>query len=119
MKKNALLITGIVTLLILGGLILKPVPILPEEELAVAEGTVTLIFDGGSQDIMFKLQENPDYFYINRGLEQGYTIGSLRELLVGQVVTIKYPEYWSLLGDEAHHLSKLEFQGEVIFSELD
>ena len=111
---------GIVVLVVLGVLILRPVPILPEEELTVAEGTVALIFDGGSKDIMFKLQESPDYFYINRGLEQGYTIGSLRDLLIGQVVVIKYPKYWSLIGnDDVHHLSKLEFEGETIFSELD
>lgn len=120
MKKNVLLLIGIAVLLFLGVLVLRPVPILPEDELTVTEGTVALIFEGGSKDIMFKLQENPDYFYINRGLEQGLTINSLKALLIGREVVIKYPEYWSLIGnDDVHHLSKLEFEGETIFSELD
>lgn len=92
---------------------------LPENELTVTNGTVAQILEGGENDIIFRLRETDERFYINRGLEQGLTIKELRQELLGSKITLKYPEYWSLLGGgSTHHISKVEFQGRTIFSEL-
>lgn len=120
MKKRILLAAGIIVFVALCLMIFRPVPILPEEELKVAEGKIERIFEGGEKDIVFKLRDSEEFYYINRGLEQGYTLTDLRAKLIGRQVTIKYPEYWSLLGSRyTHHLSKLEYRGEVVFSELE
>ncbi len=92
---------------------------LPEDELTIASGTVSQIFEGGENDIVFRLAETNERFYINRGLEQGLKIQDLQGELLGNKITLKYPEYWSLLTNgTSHHISKLEYRGKTIFSEL-
>ena len=119
MKKSILLLTGVVAVIALCAMIFRPVPLLPEDELQVAEGKIERIFEGGTKDIVFKLRDSDKTYYINRGIEQGYSITDLRANLIGREVTIKYPEYWSLLSGGSRHLSKLEYRGEVVFSEFD
>jgi len=110
--------SGIILLVGLAAMIFKPVPILPENELAVVTGEVSSIYATDSYDIFFKLQDG-DRFYINRGTEQGYDVDELRNQLLGKTITIKYPEAKSLLGGNSHHLSKLEFKGKTLYSEVN
>jgi hypothetical protein len=101
-------------------LILRPVPIVAESECLVVTGKVIKIFEGGTLDACFRIEGDPTVYYINRGLEQGLTLEGLRDSLIGQEITMKYPEYWTPL-DPNHtikHISKLEFQGETLFTEL-
>jgi len=119
MKKPVILLISGFSVIILLSLTLRPVPSLPENELSIANGTVTNIFEGGEKDIVFRLKETDEMFYINRGLEQGLEIEALKKQLIGNQITLKYPEYWSLLSNgSTHHVSKVEYKGETIFSEL-
>ncbi len=119
MKKPVILLISGFSVIILLSLTLRPVPSLPENELSIASGTVANIFEGGEKDIVFRLKETDEMFYINRGLEQGLEIEALKKQLMGNQITLKYPEYWSLLNNgSTHHVSKVEYKGETIFSEL-
>ncbi|MBO3697206.1 hypothetical protein [Roseivirga sp. E12] len=119
MKKPLILLISGFSVIILLSLTLRPVPSLPENELTIANGIVSNIYEGGENDIVFKLRESNDMFYINRGLEQGLNIDDLKKRLLGNQITVKYPEYWSLLSNgTSHHISKVEYKGEVVFSEL-
>lgn len=102
------------------GLIFRSVPIVSEDECLIKEGIVTKIFEGGTKDVCFRLLGEESVFYINRGLEQGLHLDTLKEQLIGQKVTIKYPEYWTPLDPKKStiHLSKLEYADYTIFSEL-
>ncbi len=117
-EKTLIGITVIVV--VIGILIFRPVPIVTEDKALVVNGTVTGIYEGGIKDVIFKLQEDSRLFYINRGLENGLNLDSLRKNLIGEQVVIKYPSYWTPLDwdEEIRHLSKLEHKGEVIFNEL-
>ena len=44
----------------------------------------------------------------------------LENKLIGQVVTMKYPKYWTPLdwNNSIRHISKLEFRDKVLFNEL-
>ena len=99
----------------------KPVPIPAEANCKVMEGTVSKVFEGGEKDVVFLLHENDVAYYINRGLELGLTLESLRYQLKGKKVTIKYPKYWTPLDpyNKTRHISKLESDGEVIFTEVE
>tara|TARA_B100000965_G_C19081356_1_gene536458 strand:- start:43 stop:405 length:363 start_codon:yes stop_codon:yes gene_type:complete len=101
-------------------LIFRPVPIVAEEEAIVVEGEVSAIYESGVKDISILLKNNSTLFYLNRGLELGLDIQELREKLLHQKVTIKYPEYWTPLdwNNRIRHLSKLEWKEGVIFNEL-
>lgn len=118
MKKRFTIFLAITLFITLCGLALRPVPVLPEEKLHIVEGFVEQISEGSSEDIVFKLHDSQNRYYINRGLEQGLDLADLRARLIGRKVTIKYPQYWSLMSGGSTHLSKLEHNGQTVFSEL-
>jgi hypothetical protein len=103
-----------------GLLILRPVPIVKEENALKVKGIVKGIHEGGENDVVFYLENHDTRYYINRGLENGLNLASLKNKLMGKEVTIKYPKYWTPLDwdNEIRHLSKLEYKGEVLFNEL-
>lgn len=78
-------------------------------------------FEGGVKDVVFVLDGHKENYYINRGLEQGLTIDDLKQQLKGKEVTIKYPNYWSILdpSKSIRHIAKVEFEGKTIFSEVE
>jgi hypothetical protein len=108
------------TFLFIATLILRPVPIVTESEALTTSGTVTYVYEGGVKDVVLRIKDSPRTYYINRGLEEGLDIKALQEKLIGEEVTIKYPQYWTPLdwNDKVKHLSKLEHRGEVIYNEL-
>lgn len=101
-------------------LILRPVPIVSEDRAIMETGIVSDIFEGGENDVVFRLKNKKRRYYINRGLENGLDLTDLQKRLIGREITLKYPDYWTPLdwNDEIKHLSKVEIQGEVIFNEL-
>ena len=119
MTKN-LLIGTIILIVITALLILRPVPIVTEQEAISESRTVAHIFDGGNSDIVFRFHNDARIFYINRGLDEGLEIDLLKEKLLGNEVIIKYPKYWTPLdwNNQIRHLSKIEFRNETIFNEL-
>jgi len=101
-------------------LFFRPVPIVSENEALVAVGVVESIHEGGVKDAVFRLKGQTKSYYINRGLENGLDLESLRTKLIGEEVTIKYPKYgWPFLFENrVIHLSKLQHGDEVVFNEL-
>jgi hypothetical protein len=119
MAKKIFITLGVIVFII-GLLIFRPVPIVKEDRAIAVKGTVMSIYEGGVKDVVFKLKDNHVKYYINRGLENGLELNTLKEKLIGNEVVIKYPKYWTPLdwNNEIRHLSKLEFGDEVIFNEL-
>jgi hypothetical protein len=101
-------------------LIFRPVPIVEEEDALIKKGIVTDIFEGSEKDIVFILKDCKTKFYINRGMERGLSIESLKKELINNEVVIKYPKYWTPLdwNGKIKHASKLEFRGKILFNEL-
>lgn len=97
---------------------LRPVPILPEEELIVHEGVVKNIYESNDKDIFFTVEPRMS-FYINRGTERGLKINQLKAKLIGEKVTFKYPEYKSIFGNgSVRHVSVIKVGDETVFSEV-
>ena len=119
--KHLLLIIGVL-LIALAAMTIRPIQV-PEniDDLLVVESKVAKIFEGSAMDIVFKLENNPTRYYINRGLEQDLTISELRRQLIGNKVIIRYPKHWSFMdpGNLAHHLSVLEYNGEDLYNEVE
>lgn len=119
-----LLAVFILSVLILVGLlsISRPVPVpTTETDCIVASGTVSAIYESGTRDIAFRLKESEKVFYINRGLNAGLMLDTLRNKLMDRRVVFKYPRYWTPLdpGSSTRHVSKVEFEGKTIYSELN
>lgn len=88
---------------------------------SVADGSSTIvktirvdgIYEGGVKDIVFA-QNNGEFYYINRGLEQGYTLEGLREQLLNKTVTLQIT---NMLAGPSAHINELRLGDEVIFDE--
>lgn len=117
--KNILIVLSVMVLII-AVLVLRPVPIVSENKAIVEKGIVTEIYDGGWKNIIFQLENNGRRFYINRGLQAGLELNSLREKLIGNLIVLKYPKYWTPLdwNNRIKHISKVEFNNEIVFNEL-
>ncbi len=101
--------------LVLAVLIFRPVPLPDEKDCLVIKGKVLEIHEGGAKDIVFRLSGDDRTFYVNRGIERGLTLERLRTELLGKEITIKYPRYWTPLGNSSKHISKIESSGRIIF----
>ncbi|MGO3182304.1 MAG: hypothetical protein ACTIJ9_05670 [Aequorivita sp.] len=117
--KSLLIALGLIVL-ITAVLVLRPVPIVSEGKAITEKGIVLDIYDGGGSDIVFRLEDNERKFYINRGLQAGLELNSLRERLIGNQIVLKYPKYWTPLdwNNKIKHISKVEFNNEIVFNEF-
>lgn len=117
--KNISIALGLI-LLIIAVLIFRPVPTLSENNAIIEKGIVSDIHEGGVNDIVFRLKNNRRLFYLNKGLEKGLAITSLKEKLIGKQVVLKYPKYWTPLdwNNSSRHISQVEFNNEILFNEL-
>lgn len=84
-------------LIIIAVLILRPVPIISEDEAITEELIVSKIYTNKENDIFFIMKNTPRKFYINRGIEKGLELNNLKEKLIGKTIIVKYPEYWTPL----------------------
>ncbi len=119
MRKKIIL--GLIALFFVAAIaIFRPVPIVTEDKALVETGVVAMIKEGGVKDVVIRLEGNKRVFYINRGLENGLNLDELKEKLIGNEITVKYPKYWTPLdwNDRIKHISKVEIGDEVIFDEF-
>ena len=118
--RNWTILTGLL-FLGLGILIFRPVPIPAEKDCLSLKRTVSEIYEAGVKDVVFKLQGFDKAFYINRGLERGLDLKKLRVDLIGKEIVIMYPKYWTPLDpfNSVRHISKIEFDGRTVFTEID
>lgn len=105
----------------LGILIFRPVPIPDEKDCLSVKAKVTEVYEAGFKDIVFKLKGLDKQFYINRGLDRGLDLQELRASLTNKEILILYPKYWTPLDpvNSIRHISKVEHDGKIIFTEID
>lgn len=84
------------------------------EDCIKKEIIITKIEEGTSNDIVL-FDGKTDYYYINRGIEQGLDISVLREKLLNKKATLHL--YKFLLGT-SEHISQLEVDNEILYTEL-
>lgn len=85
------------------------------EDCVVKEITVSEIIEGSSYDI--KLYDGKsDYYYINRGLENGLTMQQMNDQVLGKKVNLHVYKFW--FGVESEHVSQLSMGDQIIFSEF-
>lgn len=85
------------------------------EDCVVKKITVSKIYEGGVKDIVFE-EENGNFYYINRGLEQGLTLEGLEKKLLQKEITLHVFEFW--FGSESNHISRLALGDEIVFTEF-
>ncbi|EDP71119.1 hypothetical protein FBALC1_01507 [Flavobacteriales bacterium ALC-1] len=119
MKKSTFIIAGIgIALFILVTLMLKSCIIqnTKPEECVVIDVKVTKITEGGVKDIVFH-DDGTDFYYINRGLEQGLNLDTLKTKVLNKTVTLHLAKV--LGGITSEHISQLALDDEIIYTEFD
>lgn len=77
--------------------------------------TIKKITEGPSYDIVFH-DDGTDYYYINRGLQQGLNLDSLNAKVLNKTVTLHLPK---MLFGESRHIAQMTLGDEIIFTEFD
>lgn len=86
------------------------------EDCEVKEVIIVNIYEGGVKDIVFA-EENGDFYYINRGLEQGHTLDEMKEKVLNKKVTLHLAKV--MTGRTSNHIAQLSVNGDVIFTEFN
>lgn len=121
---KAFLLTGFASsMLVLAFLMFRPVPIpSTKDQLHFVEGTLVKIDSATTADLIIALQEHPQQFYINRGMEltSGKWMFHHRKELIREKVLIGFPNYWTPLNpnNSVRHLSYVQWGDSVLFSEI-
>lgn len=79
-------------------------------------GIVEQIAEGTSYDIFFRLKDNPNRYYINRGLERGLTLPTLQQQLLGKEIDLWHAQSWQTSGG---HITQVQIGEEVVYSEWE
>jgi len=112
MKKSILLFFLTVSTLCTSCIINNPKP----EDCEIKTITVGKINEGEAYDIVFA-EANGDFYYINRGLEQGLTLEDMRLKVLNKKVTLHLAKV--LMGSTSNHIAQLALEDKVIFSEFN
>ena len=110
--KRALVFSILISFLCVSCLIQNPTI----EDCDVKEITVTKIYEGGDQDIVFA-EADGTFYYINRGLEQGYTLTKFREKVLNKNVTLHLAS--TFIGSSSNHIAQLVVEDEILFTEFN
>ncbi len=76
-----------------------------QENSIMIEAEIIEIFEGPSYDILFRLRNNSNNYYINRGIESGLVVKDLNNDLLFTEVKIWYADHW--IGSP-YHITRLE-----------
>ncbi|MEM9680836.1 MAG: hypothetical protein AAF901_10980 [Bacteroidota bacterium] len=85
------------------------------EECDIVTAKIVKITEGSSYDIVFH-DTDSDFYYINRGLEQGLNLDDLNVKVLNKTVTLHLPK---LALGTSNHIAQLAIGDEVIFTEFD
>ena len=118
MKKSVSIIAGAITLLIITSFFLLKSCIIQNpkpEECVVIDIKVTKITEDGVKDIVFH-DDGTDFYYINRGLEQGLNLDSLKIKVLNKTVTLHLAKVMG--GITSEHISQMTLDDEIIYTEF-
>ena len=87
------------------------------EECKVIQAEITAVSEGTTYDIVFH-DTTGDFYYINRGVEQGLKVEELRHEVVNKTVTLHLAK---VLGGKvtSEHISQLAVGEKIIYTEFE
>lgn len=87
------------------------------EDCVVVSKTISKVVEGSSYDIVFRTPDG-DYFYINRGLEQGLVIADLEDQVLGKEVILHLAKVMAG-AVTTDHISQLQVDETILYTEFD
>ena len=77
-------------------------------------GIVDSLYEGGVKDLVVKLENNSNNYYINRALENGFNLESINASLLVKKITLLYAKSRNRCGG---HIMQLKFQDSIYYTE--
>jgi hypothetical protein len=118
MKKTILILAGLLFVITITFCLL-PINTSKENSIEV-RGIVKSISEGGAHDLVFELENDKVTYYINRGLENGYTLDKAKATFINKKATINYQNSWTILapfGKTSENIQEIRIDDIIIFSE--
>ena len=86
----------------------------------MTEGIVTYVFDNGNYDIGLSIEGDNRLYYINRGLEHGLDINSLKRHFLNKRLKVYYADVFTILDPRGRmrHVNQLRLGDSLIYTEL-
>ncbi|WP_179343311.1 hypothetical protein [Winogradskyella ursingii] len=85
------------------------------EDCVIVSVKITKVTEGSSSDIVFH-DNGSDFYYINRGLEQGLNLDSLNAKVLNKTVTLHLAKVVG--GITSEHISQMTLGDEIIYTEF-
>ncbi|WP_422107005.1 hypothetical protein [Winogradskyella sp.] len=117
--KTKVISTGIGLLVIIACMLLLKSCIIQNtkpEDCEVIAVKITKITEGGVKDIVFH-DDGTDFYYINRGLERGLNLDSLKTKVLNKTVTLHLAKV--IGGITSEHISQMALGDDIIFTEFE
>jgi len=82
-------------------------------------GLVTEVRQAGTRDLVIQLQDSKHEYYINRALERGLVLKTVRYELKDNEVLIDYVKHWTPLDifGTSKHIAQLKLGDRIVYSE--
>ena len=117
MKKKVLIIIALIFVVLIA-FSFKPIDTSEQNSIEV-RGIVKSISEGGVHDLVFELENDKITYYINRGLENGFTLEKAKANFLGKKVIINYAKSWTILapfGKSSESIRQISIDGKHIYS---
>ncbi|MCM5530261.1 hypothetical protein [Parasegetibacter sp. NRK P23] len=104
-----------------GFLSFRPLPNASADNCISYSGIVTDVLKGdGEADIVVKLKDCKNYYYINRGIDNGHSVEALKEKLIGQDVELLTISHWTPLDplSKIRHIAEIRSVGALVYTEF-
>ncbi|MBD0254564.1 MAG: hypothetical protein ICV83_02495 [Cytophagales bacterium] len=113
----SLLVAGLISLTFL---LFRPLPKATLLNCGRVTGQLVQIQEGGTKDIVFKLRNDNDTYYINRGLERGLTLEEMKRM-EGKEISLYFVEHWTPFDamHQVRHVAKVEVGERIVYDEIE
>ena len=122
LKKSALWILGLfvtffvcIALYLIFFIKIGPVSLDKAKSIEVT-GTIDQLYEGGVKDVVVKLEHNPNIYYMNRALENGFDLSNMERDLRGKQVTLWHAKSRASSGG---HIIQLHYRDSIYYSEWE
>ena len=102
-------------------LALQPLPKASLNNCIKYSGLVSDVSKGdGEGDIVISIKNSNNYYYINRAINQGYSVEVLKEKLVGKEIEMLTISHWTPLdpSSKTKHIAEIKTDSLIIYTEL-
>lgn len=109
-----------VSLLMFIGWLFKPITHPKLSDCEYITGTIINISDYGNGDILIRIDESLQSFYINEGQDHGFDPERMADIYVGQQAEITFVKHHNLVTrmSKFKHVALLKINGKVVWDEF-